>query len=536
MGDPAGSSDVADAPRKGHPPEAGARAALTLFVTLEAIALPLMLHWGHNIWFNADDWDFLAARKVGDLGDLMRPHFGHWTTIPVIAYRLTWWLVGIRTYTPYLFLVVASHLIVTALLRTVMRRSGVGPWLATLGAAVILFFGSGAENVLVSFQITFDAALAFGLCQLLLADHDGPLDRRDWLALLSGIAALLCSAVGLTTVAIVGLAVFLRRGWRPALFQTGPPALIFLVWNHTAPKGQSTAIWKATSPWAVVKFVLVGLDTTFARSSQLPGAGILLAALLLIWLLFARGPRAREALRGQAAAPVALLVGAIIFLLATGFFRSSQATLLGHAPAGASRAKLSRYVYVVAALALPAVTLAADRIIRRRPRLTVAVVAVMAIGIPGNIAQFSHYASTPTANAATRERFLVDAAIPLATQLPRSLRPQTRFAARRDDWLAPRRSEVGSCPRTDACDTRRCCNENAPLGAATGVDTSIRFVSRPPCSDRCHHAQGRRAHLGERDHPHRQRAGWRRPLDSSTPRADEERRCSGGPVAPPPRT
>ena len=55
------------------------------------------------------------------------------------------------------------------------------PWLATVAAVVFVFFGAGAENILVAFQITFVGSLVFGLTQLLLADHDGPLDRRDWL-------------------------------------------------------------------------------------------------------------------------------------------------------------------------------------------------------------------------------------------------------------------------------------------------------------------------------------------------------------------
>ena len=55
-----------------------------------------------------------------------------------------------------------------------MRRAGVRPWLATLLAGVFVFFGSGAENILIAFQITFVGSLVFGLTQLLLADHDGP--------------------------------------------------------------------------------------------------------------------------------------------------------------------------------------------------------------------------------------------------------------------------------------------------------------------------------------------------------------------------
>ena len=64
----------------------------------------------------------------------------------------------------------------------------------------------------------------FGLVQLLLADHEGPIDRRDWLALLAGLAALMCSGVAIAMVLVVGIAMLLRRGWRIALLQTVPLA------------------------------------------------------------------------------------------------------------------------------------------------------------------------------------------------------------------------------------------------------------------------------------------------------------------------
>src|SRR4029077_2625645 len=149
-------------------------------------------------WFWADDWDFLAARTGGNLGDLFRPHYQHWTTLPILAYRLLWTIFGIRHYVPYQLLVIALHLVAALLLRTVMQRAGVRPWLATLIAGAFVFFGSGAENILIAFQITFVGSLVFGLAQLLLADHDGPVNRRDWLGLLAGLAALMCSGVGIT--------------------------------------------------------------------------------------------------------------------------------------------------------------------------------------------------------------------------------------------------------------------------------------------------------------------------------------------------
>ena len=62
-----------------------------------------------------------------------------------------------------------------------MRRAGVGPWTATIVAAVFVLFGPGEENIVWAFQFTFVGAIMFGLVHLILSDHDGPVDRRDWL-------------------------------------------------------------------------------------------------------------------------------------------------------------------------------------------------------------------------------------------------------------------------------------------------------------------------------------------------------------------
>ena len=75
-------------------------------VSPPVIALPLLLVWGRHGWFTQDDWDFLSARTIGNAGDLFRAHFQHWTTLPVLVYRLMWVLFGLHSYTPYQALIV----------------------------------------------------------------------------------------------------------------------------------------------------------------------------------------------------------------------------------------------------------------------------------------------------------------------------------------------------------------------------------------------------------------------------------------------
>src|SRR5437588_1109893 len=108
-----------------------ARLALAVFVLVAAIALVLFLAFGHREWFFVDEWDFLLHRDAGDIGDLLRPHNEHWSTLPILVYRALWRMFGVRTYVPYQAVLILLHLTAAFLLRTVMRRAGVGPWTAT---------------------------------------------------------------------------------------------------------------------------------------------------------------------------------------------------------------------------------------------------------------------------------------------------------------------------------------------------------------------------------------------------------------------
>jgi hypothetical protein len=280
----------------------------------------------------------------------------------------------------------------------------------------------------VAFQITFVGALVFGLVQLLLADHDGPLGGRDWLGLLAGLAGLMCSGVAITMVAVVGATVFLRRGltgWRAALFHTAPLAGAYLLWLSLAPKGQPAGNYHAQNVSQVWRFVVIGFEAAFARQGQIPFIGFLLGAVLVVGLVFALRGRGSLFPLGPLASTFALLGGALLFLVLTGIVRAGQGGLLFLLNAsGPERARESRYVYLIAAMALPALAVGADALIARWRYLAVPLVIVLLLGLPGNIhrlmnpqdlSQFGN-------SAATRAEIVALPRLPLANQLRGSRR------------------------------------------------------------------------------------------------------------------
>jgi hypothetical protein len=399
----------------GTPVTRSARLALLTFAAVEAAAVPLWLVLARSRWFFSDEWDFLAGRRAGDLGDLFRPHNEHWSTLPILAYRLLWWLVGLRSYLPYVALLVLLHVTAAALLRVVMRRAGVDPWIATAAASAFALFGAGYQNIIWAFQIGFTGALVFGLTHLLLADHDGPIDRRDWLGCLAGLAALLCSGVGVTMVVIVGVATLVRRGWRVAVLHVVPLALVYVAWwaiIGNVPLGHGRV-----SLVELARFVRNGVQGVFGALGQLTGVGLALGVLLVVGLALAWAPLSGAQFRRRAAAPGAMLLGMIVFLGISGVGR------IGFL--GSEYARASRYLHLSAALTLPAVAVAADAVARRWRLLLPVVLLLLIVGIPGNIQVLADYThDQKQAQSDYRELMLAFPRIPAARQVPRTVRPE----------------------------------------------------------------------------------------------------------------
>jgi hypothetical protein len=362
-------------------PDAGARrsarVALLVFVAVLAGALVLYVIVGHKYyWFYLDEWDFLAKRDGGNISDLLRPHNEHWSTAPIIVYRILWRLFGMRSYVPYQSVVIALHLTAAILLRVVMRRAGSGPWIATACASMFVLLGGAAwQNIVWAFQIGFVGSLVCGLAQLILADHDGRIDRRDVIGLGFGVVGLLCSGVAVTMVIVVGIAAFVRRGWRAAAFQTAPLGVLFVAW--WLKYGRSAYRDSNSSPGYVVHFVAHGLRNAFDRIAEVQGTGALLFIILVVGLALAWAPLSRAELRRTAAMPGAMLVGTVVFM-------SIAATGRGR-EFGIVFSERWRYVHILVALIAPGLAVAGQAIAQRWRVATPLLAVLLLIGVPTHL-------------------------------------------------------------------------------------------------------------------------------------------------------
>jgi hypothetical protein len=399
-----------------------ARLAYWVFVGLLAVAAVLRLIWARGTWFTVDDWDLLSSRTVGDMGDLFRPHFGHWITLPVLAYRFLWQIAGLH-YLPYQLFEIALYLGSAVMARVVMRRVGVRPWVATAVASVVLFTGAGAN-------LFFTSVLILGMAQLLSADHDGPVDHRDYLGLLAGFAALLCSGVAVTMTVAVGLGVLLRRGWRVALFHTVPLAGIYLCWSRLAPAGTSAGE-NAGGVGEVVRFVGVGFQAWFDRLGQLPGVSLLVVAVLVVGSAYVVRNLGLAKAAKTFAIPTGMFLGALFFLVVTGAVRAGVNSVVGLTTQGPRLGADGRYAYVVITLVAPLFAVAVDAVLSRWRRLLPAFLVVLVACTPAYLLQYRADArdrrlgANSVGQATDEQRVLTVPRLPLANQLPRDIQIRT---------------------------------------------------------------------------------------------------------------
>jgi hypothetical protein len=336
------------------------------------VALVVLLYLGRRQWFFYDEWEFLATRGLG--GQPLRlfdPHNGHWSTIPILIFRGLYALFGLRTYLPYIALLIVLHLITAHLLWRALLRIGADRWVATGIVGVFLLLGAGFENLTSAFQIGFVIPTLCGAVLLLLADHsDARFGPRDVVVWVVAVVALMSSAVGIAMVALAAVAALMRRGWRGALITVSVPAVVYLVWLALAGHQDSSSQLTTTTVLTIPDFVWKGLTNTIDASTGLIGLGAAAIIGLIVWLVWNR-------VHASSLAPV---VGS--GAAAVAFFALAG---VGRAFYGSDQATAPRYVYEATALLLPVIAVVVSAFARRAFVALVAILVLAAFALSHNL-------------------------------------------------------------------------------------------------------------------------------------------------------
>jgi hypothetical protein len=339
-----------------------------------------LLRDARRMWFSGDEWDFLLGRDLGHntLAHLFKPHNEHWTTLPIIAFRIVYSIFGTRTYLPYGAMAILCHLLAVLALWSVLRRVGTPPWVVTAVVAVFAFLGAGAENTLWDFQICFIGAVLFGLVAMRIAVADrGRLGTvlGVWAALL---ASLMCSGMGIPMVILCFFYFVLAVSLRRALAAISVPAFAYIVWYFSVGHvGTNQSHTTTTQYLTVPHFVTSGLTHIWDTIIDVSGAGLVMLVVLALIPFLGR----RVGLLNPVAAAGMAAVVCMYALIA-----------LPRVQLGVGAALAGRYVYVGAVLMFPALALLLATVLARAQRfnvvfhglVTVAVALIVITGVQQN--------------------------------------------------------------------------------------------------------------------------------------------------------
>ncbi len=347
---------------------ASPKAAFRAHLAFTSLGLCFLVWINRHQGFLAEDWVYFG-RNHPELvhGDVLRWLFeqyrGHWITTTNLVFEGAYRLVGLRSYWPYLLPTLMATSGCAVLLRVVMRRAGVTPWIATAASGIALVVAAGAENEARAFQFSFTSALFFGLALLLLTDHDGPVDRRDVIGVTAGFLALMSSGIGLILVFVAALSFALRRRWRALAIDVVPLAIVFGTWYLAyGHEWGSQERMPLGATGTLLSDVWHALGRTLEEVTRFDGAGAVLV-LGLIGGSVALGISFRAA---RMSAVAALAVGVPVFFLLSGF---SSVGAVGRLP--------DRYLQVSCILVLPLVAVLLTQLLAHHAQLR----AVVAVGL-----------------------------------------------------------------------------------------------------------------------------------------------------------
>jgi hypothetical protein len=387
------------------------RSTLALWLAIPA-GVVILLIINRNQWFRGDEFGFLVNRRrmwgAGDLvGALFEPHNEHWSTGAFLLYMTLFKLFRFSTYVPYLLLLYGFHVMLVLALRAVLVRAGTDRWLATGGAILMLLMGSGMENLLWAFQIGFVGSIAVGMVALLLSDHDGLLGWRDALGVAVLLVALTFSGPALVMVVVIAVNALWHRRWWTLAAYAGTVVVVFAGWYLTFGR---EAERMATKPDLLVPYLWSGLTSAVDGATQLVGA----AAVILPVIVVAAARRARDGrLPGLV---VAMAAGAVSLYVMTGVGRASQ---------GVGQSGSSRYIYIGAALLMPALLmLVADLLAIDGRAGRIATVGFLTWAVVGNLSAGVTLAKNiGEASAETRTQLAAAASLPSFGSMARGALP-----------------------------------------------------------------------------------------------------------------
>jgi hypothetical protein len=286
----------------------------------------LWLSRGFTFYF--DEWTFILPDDTS-WTVYLQPHNEHPVMLMRLIYSVLLNTVGMRSYVPYMAVLLALHASSVVLLFELVRRRA-GEAVAVAAAILLLVLGAAWENLLWAFQIAFVGSVACGLGALLVMDA---LPNRTWLATLLLFGSLMFSGIGLFFWVAAAVWLLLTPARRRELAWLAPVAFAFGAWylayGHAGAPPKPVSI---TANLTVLPlYVVWGLGAAVAGLiGEGGGLGLAVLALALLALAFTWRRRPPDAFA------IGIATALVAFYLVTG---------LNRAQLGSQQSGAGRYVY-----------------------------------------------------------------------------------------------------------------------------------------------------------------------------------------------
>jgi hypothetical protein len=309
-----------------------------LIVTLMAVVAGAAVLWlTRGFTFFYDDWSFILSAPDWSWASYLEPHNEHPSILFKLVYGTLLNTVGLRSYLPYMTVLLALHAVNAILLLEVVRRRA-GDLVGVAFAALLLVLGAGAEEFVWAFQLAWLASIACGLGTVLILQ--GPsTSTRLAIAVALVAASIMFSGIGLVFAVTAAVQMALSSERRRGLVWFVPLAAAFGAWFIAFGHGNVTPTdppASADNLFRLPAYSVSGLAGSVAGiigvsgGAALPLFVVAAIAIAFAWRRHRPDPTA-----------VGVLVGLISFYLITGLTRAQF---------GPWQAMSARYVYVGAVL------------------------------------------------------------------------------------------------------------------------------------------------------------------------------------------
>jgi hypothetical protein len=202
--------------------------ARLLVATIAVIACAAILWLARGFNFYFDEWTVILPVD-SSWTVYLQPHNEHPAMLLRLIYSVLLNTVGMRSYIPYMVVLLALHAATVVLLFELVRRRA-GDLIAIGAAVLLLVMGAAWENLLWAFQIGFVGSVACGLGAMLAI---GAVRPRMWAAMLLLFASLMFSGIGLFFLIAAGVWLALTPERRREVVWLAPVAIALGVWYLT---------------------------------------------------------------------------------------------------------------------------------------------------------------------------------------------------------------------------------------------------------------------------------------------------------------